>query len=520
MIRHLSAADAKALLHAGSEIAFLDIREAGAFAEGHPFLASKCPYSVLEEDIGALVPRANLSVLLIDGGDGISDKAAASLVEMGYADVLIVEGGIEGWKSAGFGLFEGFNVLSRAMVDLAGAALGAQQINPVVLAAWRAAGLTFHLFDCRADCEITQGTVPFATCIPNGELAHRFPAAVTDGAPIVLTSTAQSRATAGALELTLSGVANQVFALEGGALGWVLSGGTLERDSRPATLPRLKAADQEVTRSRAAKLLEDHKIPVVRKSEVQSFTSQPARTTFLFDVRTAMEASGDRLPGFRHVSAGVLVSSVDDWVGVRHAQIILADDLGLRGALAAFWLRKMGYDVAVAMIDDDLRTITPVGKPEFRFEAPECSAHEALQAVWSGRGRLLDVRSLTQYRSSHVPGSFWSIRPRLAELPRDPLRPFYVVGDGSGRASLAALELLDLGHGIAHVIVGGFDALKRTGAPTEATAGIPTRSDADDDVRFSPGRFDGDLDAARLYLDWQKRLIDQLDPQERAEFAF
>lgn len=520
MIRHLAAPDAKALLHAGSEIAFLDIREAGEFAEGHPFLATHCAYSVLEEAIGALVPRASLPVLLIDGGSGISEKAATSLLEMGYADISVVEGGIDGWKSAGFGLFKGSNVVSKAMVELASAALEAQQINPVILAAWRAAGLTFHLFDCRPDCEFTHSTVPFATYMPNGELAHRFPATVTDGAPIILTSAAQSRATAGALELTLSGVANQVFVLDGGALGWVLSGGTLERDSRPATLPKLEAADQEVTRSRAARLLDEHKIPVVRKSEVQSFIAQLDRTTFLFDVRTANEASEDRLTAFCHVSAGLLVSSVDDWVGVRHARIILADDLGLRGALAAFWLRKMGYDAAVAMIDDDLRTIVPVGQPKFRFEVPECDAHAALQAVWSGRGRLLDVRSLKQYRSSHVPGSVWSIRPRLAELPRDQSRPFYVVGDGSRRASLAALELLDLGHGIAHVVVGGFDALKKTGAPAEAIAGLPTRWDAADDVRLSEGRLDGDLDAARHYLDRQKGLIEQLDWQERAEFAF
>src|SRR3546814_9148231 len=79
MSRAISAAQAKALVHDGAEIAFLDVREAGEFGEGHPLFAIPCPYSTLEARIGALVPRRHVRVLLIDGGDGIAARAAAVL---------------------------------------------------------------------------------------------------------------------------------------------------------------------------------------------------------------------------------------------------------------------------------------------------------------------------------------------------------------------------------------------------------------------------------------------------------
>src|SRR3546814_2687645 len=49
MSRAISAAQAKALVHDGAEIAFLDVREAGEFGEGHPLFAIPCPYSRSEE---------------------------------------------------------------------------------------------------------------------------------------------------------------------------------------------------------------------------------------------------------------------------------------------------------------------------------------------------------------------------------------------------------------------------------------------------------------------------------------
>src|SRR5262249_20706475 len=55
----------------GAEIAFLDLREEGPHADGHPLLAVNAPYSRLELDILRLVPRKSTRILLADGNDGV-----------------------------------------------------------------------------------------------------------------------------------------------------------------------------------------------------------------------------------------------------------------------------------------------------------------------------------------------------------------------------------------------------------------------------------------------------------------
>ena len=86
----------------GGEIAFLDVREEGTHAAGHPLLAVNLPYSRLEIEVGRLVPRRSCRVVLIDGGDGVADRAARRLAELGYSAVHVVGGGVGAWEAAGY----------------------------------------------------------------------------------------------------------------------------------------------------------------------------------------------------------------------------------------------------------------------------------------------------------------------------------------------------------------------------------------------------------------------------------
>src|SRR3546814_2272259 len=149
MSRAISAAQAKALVHDGAEIAFLYVREAGEFGDGHPRFAIPCPYSTLEARIGALVPRRHVRVLLIDGGDGIAARAAAVLRELGYRDVSTVAGGTPGWAAAGFTLFQGVNVPSKTLGELAEHVWHPQTIDAPTLKRWQDGGRTFRFFDAR-----------------------------------------------------------------------------------------------------------------------------------------------------------------------------------------------------------------------------------------------------------------------------------------------------------------------------------------------------------------------------------
>ena len=198
------------------------------------------------------------------------------------------------------------------------------------------------------------------------------------------------------------------------------------------------------------------------------------------------------------------------------SRVILADDLGLRAALAAFWLRILGYEPYVALIDDDLRRIPPRDVPTLTTDpVPTCSPEAALSATMSGHARFLDARPSGAYSAGHVAWAEWVNRSQLSQIQRP--KRYLVIEDDTQRARLVALELLRLGHAEVLVVEGGHRALERAGAAIETGQRMPL-SEAIDVTSFAHGRHDGDLEASRVYLDWEQGLTGQLDEDERAEF--
>jgi rhodanese-related sulfurtransferase len=121
----VSPADVKAMLSDGHELALLDVREEGVFSdEGHLFFANSVPLSRLEVMIRRLVPRFMTRIVVIDGEEGLADRAAAKLASIGYRNVATMAGGTKAWAAAGYELFTGVNVPSKAfgeVVELAAA---------------------------------------------------------------------------------------------------------------------------------------------------------------------------------------------------------------------------------------------------------------------------------------------------------------------------------------------------------------------------------------------------------------
>ena len=115
MIKSISAGEVRERLLAGGELALLDVREQGVHYQGHPFFACSLPLSRLELMAADLLPRLSVPLVLLDGGsEGLSKRAAAKLAALGYSDIAILEGGCQGWRGAGFELFSGVNVPSKA----------------------------------------------------------------------------------------------------------------------------------------------------------------------------------------------------------------------------------------------------------------------------------------------------------------------------------------------------------------------------------------------------------------------
>jgi rhodanese-related sulfurtransferase len=518
-VRRVDAAAAREALHGGGEAALLDLREAGQFGEGHPLFAVPLPYSRLEAAIGALVPRLSAPVFLIDGGDGVAARGAARLAAMGYRDVAVIEGGVAAWEAAGFALYKGVNVPSKTLGELAEAAWHPEVVRAEELARWRADGRAFAFFDARPAQEHGKMRVPGARCLPNGELAHRL-AAVADGErPIVITCAGRTRGLVGVIGLRVAGYHGPVYALENGTQGWALAGETLERGAAAEPYPPLGPEGLAAARARAEAVMARHAIAEVGAAEVAAMLGEAGRTTYVFDVRAAEEAAADRVAAAVHAPGGQLVQATDQWVGVRGARIVLCDDAGLRGALAAFWLRQLGFEAVVARIDDALRALP--ARPALPVPdtglAERVAAAEALARIAGGGWRLLDLRGSMDYRRGHVAGAVWSVRPRLGALAAAGAS-VAIVAEEAEVADLAARDLIEQGAARVAWIEGGEAALAAAGAAIEATPGRPRDEEAIDHLFFVHDRHDGNLEASRRYLAWETGLVGQLDAVERAAF--
>lgn len=516
-MRHITAQDARARVHGPGELAFLDLREAGEFGEGHPLFAIPLPYSQLEMRIGDLVPRPDTPLILIDGGDGVAARGATALASLGYRDIVALAGGVPAWAAAGFTLYQGVNVPSKTLGELAEMVWHPRMLHPETLAAWQDEGRDFAFFDTRPPAEYAKMRVPGARCVPNGELAHRL-AHIDPTAPIVLTCAGRTRGIIGAIGLRLCGHDGPVYALENGTQGWALAGRELERGNIADPLHALDAAGQMLSQRRAEQMLARYGIDRIDGARAAQLLAETGRTSYLFDLRSSDERQADPLPAAIPVLGGQLVQATDQWVGVRRARIILACEGGLRGALAAFWLKQLGYGVCVVGIDATLRALpvrTDVVQSPTR--TGRIDGPTALTAMRAG-ALLIDLRGSRAYRQAHVAGAIWSIRPRLAGLGQLNDRGVIVISDDRATADLAAVELAAQGARRVDWVAGGHRALVAAGARVIHADPRPADTDAIDHLFFVHDRHDGNLDACRRYLAWETGLVGQLDAEERAEF--
>ena len=92
------------------EIAFLDVREEDPHARKHPLFAANLPLSRIEVDAFAKLPKKNVPIVTLDDGEGYAELAAKRLIDLGFTDVSVFEGGVQGWKDAGGEIFIDVNV--------------------------------------------------------------------------------------------------------------------------------------------------------------------------------------------------------------------------------------------------------------------------------------------------------------------------------------------------------------------------------------------------------------------------
>src|SRR5437588_1508115 len=277
----VSPEEVRAMLRDGGEMALLDVREEGVFSEeGHPFFANSLPLSRFELMIRDLVPRRLARIVVYDGGEeDLADRAATKLALMGYRNLALMAGGARAWAAAGYQLFTGINVPSKAFGELVEHRCETPHIAASELKRRIDAGDKVLVVDSRPIGEFRNMSIPGAFDCPGAELVYRVPDRVPSPDMLVVVNCAgRTRSIIGAQSLRNAGLPNPVMALENGTMGWELAGLELAR-GREDALPPPSPEGLARARALADKVAERFAIRRVDDATLREFQAEADQRT-------------------------------------------------------------------------------------------------------------------------------------------------------------------------------------------------------------------------------------------------
>ncbi|MDA1232050.1 MAG: rhodanese-like domain-containing protein [Planctomycetota bacterium] len=100
-VTEFTVSDVVAWQKNGVQFVLVDVREDREFSSARIPGAMHIGKGVIERDIEEKIPDTATSIVLYCGGGFRSALAALNLQEMGYTNVISMDGGFRGWKEAG-----------------------------------------------------------------------------------------------------------------------------------------------------------------------------------------------------------------------------------------------------------------------------------------------------------------------------------------------------------------------------------------------------------------------------------
>ncbi len=495
------------------EIALLDLREEDPFARAHPLFASQLPLSRLELEILDRVPRKDAKIVLYDNGEGLVSPAGKRLAALGYTQIRALAGGLQGWKDAGYELFQDVNSYSKAFGELVEARRHTPSLPAQEVQARIDQGADQVILDARRFEEYATMSIPGGVSTPGAELVLRArEIAPNPETTIIVNCAGRTRSLIGAQSLVNAGVPNPVFALRNGTIGWTLAQQQLEH-GQSRRFPAVSDQTLDEARTKARDVAYRAGVRRIDAEGLADLAQDRKRTLYRFDVRTPEEYAAGHLPGFRSAPGGQLVQETDVFAPVRGGRIVLADDLGPRADMSASWLAQLGWDVYVLDGGFDGELETGAWRPASPLvpTVETISPDDLAVALGEGSVVVLDLAPSPLHRKGHVPGAWFAIRARLAEaFERIPEGLPIVLTSPDGRlAALAAAEVEEISDHPVRVLEGGTEAWTATGRRLD-TGLVRAASDPEDVYKRPYEGTDNAAEAMQAYLDWEFGLVEQL----------
>jgi rhodanese-related sulfurtransferase len=473
--------------------------------------------SRLELRFARLVPRQNTRIVLCDDSDGLVERAAKILSAAGYTDLSYLRGGVAAWEQAGFELFSGVNVPSKAFGEHIEHVCGTPSVSAEELDRLMKGGTDMVVVDSRPFDEFQRVSIPTAINVPGAELVLR----VHDIAPspetlVVVNCAGRTRSIIGAQSLINAGLPNKVVALRNGTMGWSLAGFAPD-SSQSKRYADISGHGWAAAHAAAERVRRKFGITRIEPEDLDVFRADRTRTLYIFDVRDPTEYVAGHLPDAINAPGGQLVQATDHYAGTLGARLVLVDDREVRAVMTASWLKQMGWrDVFVLAAGGDETgqpAVPLLGPPPPPQLAIEASALSDLLA--NNRATVVDLSLSPAYRKGHIPGAWFAIRTRLLEArTKIPLTGELVLTSEDGvLAGLAAAE----SHLPVRYLRGGNAAWEAAGFPLSTDARM-----ADEPLDYWPKPYERADDAKQAmneYLSWEVDLLPRIARDGTARFS-
>jgi rhodanese-related sulfurtransferase len=519
--RSVGPQELRAWLSDGAELALLDVREELTYSESHLLFARSLPLSRLELRIARLVPRRATRIVLCDDGEGLAERAAAVLARFGYTDLSVLRGGTLAWQEAGYELFSGVNVPSKAFGEVVEHESRTPSIGADELDRLMRGGTDLIVLDSRPFDEYSRVSIPTGINVPGAELVLRVRDLVPSPETLIVVNCAgRTRSIIGAQSLINAGVPNKVVALRNGTMGWTLAGLTCD-SGRDRRAPAVSAAALAWAKAAADGVAGRLDIARIDRTTLARFQAEAdERTLYLLDVRDPPEYEAGHVAGAVSAPGGQLVQATDQYVGTLGARIILIDDKEVRAVMTASWLRQMGWQDVFVLVEAGEETGWPPAPVLGADPAPELAIDVARLADLNAREQatVIDLALSRDYRRGHIPGAWFAIRARLARaLEAVPVKGTVVLTSEDGvLAGLAAPEARALTDRPVRYLTGGTAAWSAAGHPLSAE---PHMADGPIDAWLKPYERTGDTKGAmQEYLSWETDLLQRIDRDGSTRF--